>query len=196
MLYNVGLVQNFFRTTHKRLTPSPDDFRILGAAVTTGVRCAIRHGGDRAYYTRAGDYIQLPKQEQFHDAPAYYATGCHELIHWTGNEKRLNRETLTKSRGISAADDHYAREELVAELGSWLLSLETGIPHDPSQHTAYIASWLEALKKDKNEIFRAASAAAKATDYVLNREQEKAAEPGPHTERISAEAEQRQTRYR
>ena len=117
-------------------------------------------------------------------------------VHWTGNEKRLNRETLTKSRGISAADEHYSREELVAEIGSWLLALETGIPHDPSQHTAYIASWLEALKKDKNEIFRAASAAAKATDYVMHREQEKAAESGPHTERVSAEAEQRQARCR
>ena len=157
----------------------------------------IRHGGDRAFYTRSGDYIQLPNKEQFHDAPAYYATGCHELIHWTGSEKRLNRETLTKSRGISAADEHYSREELVAEIGSWLLALETGIPHDPSQHTAYIASWLEALKKDKNEIFRAASAAAKATDYVLHRERETEvpATIGPATERISAEAQERR-RYR
>jgi antirestriction protein ArdC len=50
--------------------------------------------------------------------------------------------------GFTAADEHYSREELAAEIGSWLLALETGIPHDPSQHTAYIASWLEALKKD------------------------------------------------
>jgi antirestriction protein ArdC len=156
----------------------------------------IRHGGDRAFYTRSGDYIQLPHKEQFHDAPSYYATGCHELIHWTGNEKRLNRETLTKSRGINAADEHYAREELSAELGSWLLSLETGLPHNPDQHAAYIASWLEALKKDKNEIFRAASAAAKATDYVLHREREKAEEPSTHAERISAKAQERQARSR
>jgi antirestriction protein ArdC len=158
----------------------------------------IRHGGDRAYYTRAGDYIRLPQKDQFHDAPAYYATACHELIHWTGNEKRLNRETLTKSRGIGAADEHYAREELAAEVGRWLLSLETGIPHDPSQHTAYIASWLEALKKDKNEIFRAASAASKATDYVLHQERDKVEEPAPgaHAERITAEGQEQQSRYR
>ena len=49
-----------------------------------------------------------------------------------------------------------------------MLAAETGLPHDPSQHAAYVASWLEALKKDKNEIFRAPSAASKATDYVLN----------------------------
>lgn len=28
----------------------------------------IRHGGNRAYYTRAGDFIQLPQKEQFVDA--------------------------------------------------------------------------------------------------------------------------------
>jgi antirestriction protein ArdC len=86
---------------------------------------------------------------------------------------------------------------LAAKIGSWLLSLETGIPHNPDHHTAYISSWLEALKKDKNEIFRAASAASKATDYVLHRERDKVGEPapGPHTERITAEGQERQ-RYR
>jgi antirestriction protein ArdC len=167
-----------------------------GEKILSGSGAEIRHGGDRAFYTRSGDYIQLPQKDQFHDAAAYYATGCHELIHWTGNEKRLNRETLTKSRGYSTSDEFYPREEMIAEIGSWLLALETGIPHNPDQHTAYIASWLEALKKDKNEIFRAASAAAKATDYVLQREREQTAEPGPHAERVTAEAQQRQERHR
>jgi len=139
-----------------------------GEKIMAGSGATIRHGGNRAYYTRAGDYIQLPEKDQFIDGPAYYATGCHELIHWTGNENRLNRDTLTKSRGYNPQDEHYAREELVAEIGSMMLAAETGIPHDPEQHAAYVASWLQALKKDKNEIFRAASAASKATDYVLN----------------------------
>jgi putative DNA primase/helicase len=125
----------------------------------------------------------------------YYRTACHELIYWTENENRLNRETLMKSRGLKAADE-YAREELSAEIGSWLLSLETGPPHDPSQHTAYIASWLEALKKDKNEILRAASAASKAVDFMLKRQRrQQQPEPGPHSERIRAEAEQRRARH-
>jgi antirestriction protein ArdC len=142
----------------------------------------IRHGGNRAFYNRTGDYVQLPEKEQFIDAPAYYATGCHELIHWSGNEHRLNRETLLKSRGYSPTDEHYAREELVAELGSMMLAAETGIPHDPAQHAAYVQSWLEALKKDKNEIFRAASAASKAADYVLgvSRAVESPSGHGPH----------------
>jgi antirestriction protein ArdC len=168
-----------------------------GEKMLTDSGADIRHGGDRAYYTRGGDYIQLPFKEQFRDAPGYYGTACHELIHWTGTEKRLNRETLTKSRGFHAADEHYAREELVAEIGSWLLSLETGLPHDPSQHTAYIASWLQALKKDKNEIFKAASAASKAVDFFLQRErQHETAEPGPHADRVSAEVQEQGVRRR
>ena len=126
------------------------------------------------------------------------STAAHELIHWTGNEKRLNRETLNKSRGYNPEDEHYSREELVAEIGSWLVALETGLPHDPSQHTAYIASWLKALKKDKNEVFRAASAAAKATDYVLNRERamEAPEAPGEHSGRVIAESVGQQARSR
>jgi antirestriction protein ArdC len=61
----------------------------------------IRHGGNRAYYSPSGDYIYLPHKDQFRDPPSYYSTAGHELIHWTGAQKRLNRETLTKSRGFN-----------------------------------------------------------------------------------------------
>src|SRR5215469_6802862 len=89
--------------------------------------------------------------------------------HWTGHHSRLNRETLNKSRGFSTTDEYYSREELVAEIGSMMLAAEKGIPHDPAQHAAYVSSWIKALKEDKNEIFRAASAASAAADYVLGR---------------------------
>jgi antirestriction protein ArdC len=151
----------------------------------------IRHGGTRAFYRPSADYIQLPHKENFIDAPAYYATGCHELGHWTGHEKRLNRETLTKSKGFDQHDEHYAREELVAELASLYLSAETGLPHDPAQHAAYLGSWLKALKQDKNEIFRAASQASAATDYVLGKKRavEQPEPDGPHAERVTASRE-------
>ena len=139
-----------------------------GERILAGSGAEIRYGGDRAYYRRDTDHIQLPPRECFADAPGFYGTATHELIHWTGSDKRLNRETLTKSRGYNPQDEHYAREELIAEIGSMMLAAETGIPHDPGQHAAYVDSWLRSLRKDKNEIFRAASAASKAADYVLN----------------------------
>jgi antirestriction protein ArdC len=124
---------------------------------------------DRALYNRKYDTIHLPPREALPTAEAYYGTSIHELVHWTGHESRPNRDTLNKSRGFSTADEYYSREELVAEIGSMMLAAEKGIPHDPEQHAAYVGSWIKALKEDKNEIFRAASAASAATDYVLGR---------------------------
>lgn len=38
---------------------------------------------------------------------------------------------------------------------------ELGIGHDPSQHVAYVKSWIKALQDDPLEIFRAAADAEK-----------------------------------
>jgi antirestriction protein ArdC len=131
---------------------------------------------DRAFYNRRFDTIHLPPKSAFQHAEPYYGTACHELIHATGHESRLNRETLNKSRGFSTSDESYSREELVAEIGSMMLAAEKGIPHDPEQHAAYVGSWIAALRNDKNEIFRAASGASAATDYILDRDRNRAIE--------------------
>lgn len=143
----------------------------------------IRYGGDRAYYRKDTDHVQLPPRECFADAPGFYGTASHELIHWTGGEKRLNRPTLIQSK--SFGDESYAREELRAEIGSMMLAAELGIPHDPSQHAAYVKSWIAALKDDKNEIFRAAADASKACDYLQSRELAHDL-PASHAARVSS----------
>jgi hypothetical protein len=50
----------------------------------------------------------------------------------------------------------------------------SGIPHNPESHAAYVGSWVEALRKDKNEIFKAAQDASAAADFVLALDQERA----------------------
>ena len=60
-----------------------------------------------------------------------------------------------------------------AELASVFLAAERGIPHDPENHAAYVGSWIKALKEDKNELFRAAHDASKATDFLLALERDK-----------------------
>ena len=104
--------------------------------------------------------------------PGYYGTALHELSHWTGHPSRLNRSTLNESYRFG--DPAYAREELRAELASLFVAAETGIPHDPASHAAYVGSWVEALRKDKNEIFRAAHDASAAADFVLSLDRERA----------------------
>jgi Zincin-like metallopeptidase len=71
-------------------------------------------------------------------------------------------------------DQNYAREELRAELASVFLAAERGIPHNPSQHASYVGSWIKALRGDKNEIFRAAQDAWRATEFLLALERDRA----------------------
>ena len=134
---------------------------------------SIRHnpiGG--AYYRPSDDYINLPLREQFSATDTssatetYYATALHELTHWTGHKSRCDRLDLKNRKG-------YAFEELVAEIGASILSVELGVsPVVRADHAQYIASWLKALSDDKSYIFEAASAAQKAVDF-LDEEQER-----------------------
>ncbi|MFP1821839.1 ArdC family protein [Lonsdalea quercina] len=119
--------------------------------------------GQNAFFRPSTDEVWLPERHLFTDAANFYATGLHELVHWSGGKKRLNREM--KGR-FGSAD--YAEEELVAELGSAFLMADLGIVGEV-QHESYIASWLQALKNDKRYIFKAASAASKAHRYLMDK---------------------------
>lgn len=77
----------------------------------------IRYGGDRAYYSESNDLIQMPQIDAFEDALSFYSTLGHEAVHATKAPHRLARDFGRKSWG----DEGYAREELVAELGSAFL---------------------------------------------------------------------------
>ena len=120
---------------------------------------------DRAFYNRLADSIHLPPKHAFQDAAGYYGTALHELAHWSGHPSRLDRATLNESYRFG--DMSYAKEELRAELASVFLAADRGIPHDPEQHAAYVSSWISVLKRDKNEIFRAAHDASLAADFLL-----------------------------
>lgn len=146
--------------------------QLIGAAeefiAATGA--TIETGGRRAYYHRAKDVITLPERDIFHDTPtstateAYYSTALHELTHWTGAPKRLDR---TKSKRFGDAD--YAFEELIAELSAAMLCATLGITSNTrADHAHYIDGWLKALKDDKRFIFSAASQAQKAADYLFS----------------------------
>jgi antirestriction protein ArdC len=126
---------------------------------------------DEAFYDRATDFVHLPPKAAFEKAADYYGTALHELGHWTGHPERLNRHTLDGSYRFG--DPNYAKEELRAELTSVFLAAERGIPHDTQRHAAYVSSWVQVLKNDKNEIFRAAQDANRAADFLLALEREK-----------------------
>lgn len=120
----------------------------------------VRHGEARAYYRPIGDYVNLPLFETFKSASSYYATGFHELGHWTGAEKRLNR-TFGKRFG----DGAYSAEELVAELTSAFLCGEFGFDNDGAD-ADYIATWIKFLTDHSGAIVTAAAAASRAVEFM------------------------------
>lgn len=127
----------------------------------SGAHIEHRKGGS-AYYRPSQDLIVLPEKEQFPDPAGYYGTALHELGHWTGHESRLNRD-FHGGFGSPA----YAKEELRAEIASWMLSQDLGIAHDPGQHASYVDSWIQTLKKDPYEIVRAARDAERIKEFVM-----------------------------
>lgn len=131
-------------------------------------QAVIEHGADGAFYRPSEDKIYMPKIEAFQNTKTctategYYSTLLHELVHWSGAPKRLDR-----TKGKRFGDNQYAVEELVAELGSAFLCAEYDIGNvEKGDHASYIASWLKVLKDNKYCIVSAASEASKAVNYM------------------------------
>lgn len=120
-----------------------------------------------ACYDPLFDTIYMPALREFHKTSGYFKTLYHELIHATGHGNRLAREGITNL--IAYGSHRYSVEELVAELGSCFLMTLNGFDNEEQMFnsTAYIQSWLHALKNDKKMIVVAATEAQKAVDYIL-----------------------------
>ncbi len=129
-------------------------FASTGAEIVTSTE-------PRAYYRPSTDQVHMPPIATFVDAARYYGVLGHELTHWTGSTKRLDR--INKYNNRTA----YAFEELVAEIGACILGVKLGIEPDLNQSAAYVENWLEALKNNKSLIFKAASEAQKAVDFIM-----------------------------
>jgi antirestriction protein ArdC len=138
----------------------------LAESVIAASGVDFRVGGDRAFYVPSQDFVQVPPQPAFYDQVNYYRTCLHELTHATGSHNRLDRKLIG---GFGSKE--YAREELIAEMGSAFLCAALGIV-PTVRHADYIAAWLDVLREDNRAIFRAASAATKAADWLLARYEE------------------------
>ncbi|MES5482653.1 zincin-like metallopeptidase domain-containing protein [Bradyrhizobium sp. INPA03-11B] len=121
----------------------------------------IRHGGEEAFYAPREDVVCLPPQSAFFDQINYYRTLFHELGHWTGHHRRLNRD-----QSGAFGSTLYAAEELVAEVTTAFVCASLSIV-PTVRHADYIGSWIDVLRADNRAIFRAASQASKAADFLL-----------------------------
>lgn len=126
-------------------------------------KAKIVHGGNQAFYSPGTDHVQMPNKDQFNSASAYYGTLLHELGHWTGDKSRLNRDMSGRFGSVQ-----YAKEELIAEIASYMVRGQIGLEKGLDQTAAYAKSWIQVLKNDPYEIFRASASAQKINDYLLD----------------------------
>jgi antirestriction protein ArdC len=143
----------------------------------------VHHGGGRAFYRHApADFVQMPEFETFNSASGYYGTLFHELTHWSGAEKRLDR-----TKGKIFGDPAYSFEEMVAELGAAFVCADLRISAEPREdHASYIGGWLKKLREDNRAIFKAASLAEKAAGYLHGLQPGAAAEVEEPAEALAA----------
>lgn len=163
-IFNVDQCDGLPQELTARPAPLPEREIIPHAdAMIAATGADIRIGGAKAFYNPAEDFIAIPPQQAFFEQINFYRTAFHELSHWTGHKSRLDRE-FTGQFGSKS----YAREELVAELSAAFICAELGI-RPTVRHADYIGAWLEVLREDEKAIFRAASLASKAAEFVLSR---------------------------
>ena len=130
----------------------------VGAVVNT-------NSGDRCFYRPRTDEITMTDIQYFNCKESYACTLLHELTHWTKTKDRCDRSFGESLKGNEA----YAKEELVAELGSAMLAGQLGISSLPRQdHAQYLNNWIRAIKDDNNVIFKACSLADKASKFLID----------------------------
>lgn len=123
---------------------------------------------DQAYYSISKDIIVVPEKEQFPVPENFYGTLLHEMTHSTGSQDRLNR-----LKASTFGDKDYAREELVAELGSALVCQQNGIQKGlKDDSAAYLKAWLDSLSESPDFIRTVMSDVKKASSVISHRVEE------------------------
>ncbi|MDM7952503.1 MAG: zincin-like metallopeptidase domain-containing protein [Cyanobium sp. CZS 25K] len=141
----------------------PEPERLAAAESLLGAwPVPVGYGGERAFYAPETDRIQLPERQAFHTAAGFYATWAHEAVHSTGHASRLKRD-LSGRCGSRA----YAREELVAELGSVLLGDRLEIGSALENHAAYLGHWIELLRQSPQVLYQVLGEARQAVGLVV-----------------------------
>lgn len=103
---------------------------------------------DSAYYSISKNEIVVPEKEQFKSGEAFYGTLFHEMTHSTGA-----KDVLDRIKPTAFGSSEYAKEELVAELGSALVAQRYGMTkHIKEDSCAYLKGWLSELKESPQYI--------------------------------------------
>jgi len=126
----------------------------------------VYEDGD-VHYDVVEDTVHIQKLKSKKNAPMHYASLLHLLVHSTGNDSRLARNGVAEMGELVDAP-LYSKEELVASIGTRFLLARAGLTLGYPSNAQYIQAWIEKLQGDKWLVFKAASEAQKAFDYILD----------------------------
>ena len=156
-------------STKASVTPVAAVGTIVNAMKETGLK--IAEGPFEPVFIPKLDLIRMPPMASFKGVDAgdteanFYGTLLHEIAHSVGAPKRLARFGMSQMTLRERAMEELVAEWSAAMMCSSIKGIKLGEDHI-QQHSAYLASWMQALKDDKSAIFKAAAAAQRTCDYL------------------------------
>lgn len=142
---------------------------IVDAMKETGLK--IAEGPFEPVFIPKLDLIRMPPMASFKGVDAadteanFFGTLLHEISHSVGAPKRLARFGMSPMTLRERSMEELVAEWSAAMMCSSIKGIKLGEDHI-QQHSAYLASWMQVLKDDKNAIFKAAAAAQRTCDYL------------------------------
>lgn len=127
-----------------------------------GVTLVRNANVNQACFIPSSMTVNIPNDNRFEDTTLYYSTVFHEMVHSTGIElgRRMDGDKESKE---------YSFEELVAEIGAWILrglcGIETVKAEDNS--TSYLQGWCKKFEEKPYWIMMAYSMADKAVKHIM-----------------------------
>lgn len=170
-VFNGDQIENFVSTvpvnTHS--TKLTDNKKKDVEFFIANTEAVIDHGQNSAFYSPLTDHIGMPSLEMFDTDVDYFSTLLHELTHWTGHKDRCDRDQANKF-----GTEEYAKEELVAEVGSAFLCRILGIEKTVREdHAKYLNNWIKIIQDDSKAMVKAFSQAQKSIDFLEKLQLEK-----------------------
>ena len=135
------------------------------AATGADIRHESRNGA--LYYRLPLDYIVLPFEgcnlkAGPYGVPPYYVTIFHELGHFSEHRLHWLADPHLSIR------ERYWIGEMRAVFCASILAAEIGIPDIVKEKERFLPRWIELMQADNTLVFRVASAASEAAEFIMS----------------------------
>lgn len=121
---------------------------------------------DDCYFLPNTDEIHVVDINQYDRVNEYYSTLFHEIVHSTKLRKTKDNKPVRAGFGSSKfGTRNYAREELVAEFGAYIICCELGLEYTRNNTLSYLKSWSKRLSDD--DVLESYAQATEAADFLL-----------------------------